>query len=286
VSRHVWRRAGRADLPELAAFLAAREEGCAGFTGRLLRDGELQLPLTVRGGLWIAEAGGAIAGAALCHHTRLAIPLLPVDRDSDALLGALLSARMWTAASAIGAPSDLDRFEALCGLEIRFAVPYRLMRLAGAPPSATGAAAPPGLEVRVASYDDLDALFPLQTAYEYEEVLTPLHRFDAAACRASLGRALKEQLVFVAEEGGKIVAKAGTNARGLGCDQIGGVFTLPERRGRGIGRALVGRLTAAIAELGRKAVLFVKPDNSPALSLYRHLGFEDIGPYRADYFDS
>ena len=144
----------------------------------------------------------------------------------------------------------------------------------------------PDLELRLATLDDLDALVPLQTAYEFEEVLTPIHSFNRAACRASLARALERHLVFVAEEGGVIVGKAATNARGISVDQVGGVYTLPQRRGRGVARALMEELLRAIEGSGRRAVLFVKPENAPARALYRGLGFEEIGDYRADYFEA
>jgi len=306
--RFKWRKAVRADLGELAAFLASREERCTGFSGRLLRSGELLLPSSLRGGVYVAEASGSgLVGALLCHPSRLAMPLLPAQGDEA--LGELLSLRGWVPASALGSPADLDRFCSICGIEVKVSVSYRLMRIGrrtsaadeaaavAAPAPATAAAGPrnspysvpggsPPILIRLAESEDLEALLPLQIAYEHEEVLTPVHRFDRAACRAALARSLREQLVFVAEESGTIVAKAGTNARGLGYDQIGGIYTLPERRGRGIGASLVGALVEAIAAAGRGVSLFVKPGNAAALSLYRGLGFEDIGPYRADYFDA
>jgi len=306
-----WRKAVRADLGALAAFLSSREDRCTGFSGRLLRSGELLLPSSLRGGVYVAEAeGSGLVGALLCHPSRLAMPILPAQGDEA--LGELLSLRGWVPASALGSPADLDRFRSLCGIEVKVSVSYRLMRLgcrasAAAPAGpgsrhssffASGDAVPgtvpggaipgdgPRIAIRLAESGDLEALLPLQIAYEHEEVLTPVHRFDQAACRAALARSLREQLIFVAEESGTIVAKAGTNARGLGYDQIGGIYTLPERRGRGIGASLVGALVEAIAAAGRGVSLFVKPGNAAALSLYRGLGFEDIGPYRADYFDA
>jgi predicted GNAT family acetyltransferase len=144
--------------------------------------------------------------------------------------------------------------------------------------------ATPGLTIRRTVASDLDALTPLQEAYEREEVLTAIHEFNQAACRASLARAIDRQLMFAAVEGGVIVGKAGTNARGFRVDQVGGVYTLPERRGRGVAGALMAALLAQIEGSGKTASLFVKPCNAPALSLYRRLGFADIGDYRADYF--
>ena len=121
-----WRKAVRADLGALATFLASREERCTGFSGRLLRSGELLLPSALRGGVYIAAAddsdqdGADLVGAVLCHPSRLAMPLLPAQGDvpaqGDEALGGLLSLRGWVPASALGSPSDLDRFCSLCGI--------------------------------------------------------------------------------------------------------------------------------------------------------------------------
>jgi uncharacterized protein len=297
-----WRRAERTDIPALTAFLAAREERCAGFTGRLARDGQLRLPPLLRGSVWIAApaspgaaAPGAaapsragtdpVAGALLCHPSRLAFPVLPPDEASDRELA--LAAGSWRAASAIGLASDLSRYEAAFRLEPKAAVDYRLMaRPEGARPTALSPLPPRGVLIRRAESSDLAALLPLQEAYEREEVLTPIHRFNAAACGASLARSLERQLVVVAEEGGTVVAKAGTNARGLAVDQVGGVYTLPSRRGRGLATALVSFLLAEIEGSGRRASLFVKPRNAPALSLYRGLGFVELDDFRASYYEA
>lgn len=295
MSSRSWRRADKADVPALTAFLAAREERCAGFTGRLARDGELRLPPILRGSVWITSpsapgaaaqgAPGAVAGALLCHPSRLAFPVLTRDADPDRELA--LAAGSWRAASAIGLASDVSRYEAAFRLEARAAVDYRLMaRPEGGRDAAAITPTPRGATLRRAGPSDLAALLPLQEAYEREEVLTPIHRFNAAACGASLARSLERQIVVLAEEGGTVVAKAGTNARGLAVDQVGGVYTLPSRRGRGLAAALVAFLLAEIEGSGRRASLFVKPLNAPALSLYRGLGFVELDDFRASYYEA
>jgi uncharacterized protein len=298
-----WRRAVGSDLPALSAFLRQREEARVGFTGRLLRTGPLgtaalRLPAAIRGAVWIAEAESApageapaILGAVLCHPSRLVFPIFPPEEGRDG--GLALLASSFSPASIIGMEADVLRYEAALRLSPQTRVTYRLMARGGAErpalARAEGAGRVPvrlsGLIVRRATPADLDALLPLQEAYEYEEVLTPIHEFNAAACRASLARALERQLVFAAEEGGVLVGKAGTNARGFRVDQIGGVYTLPSRRGRGVAAALMEALLAGIEAEGRRSSLFVKETNLPALALYRGLGFEDIGSYRADYFE-
>src|SRR2546425_12835478 len=62
--------------------------------------------------------------------------------------------------------------------------------------------------------------------------------------------------------------------------QIGGVWTPPELRGRGYGRAVVaGSLLAARERNVRRAVLFADPRNTAAQRAYLVLGFELVGDY-------
>lgn len=237
-----------------------------------------------------------IAGAILCHPTRLVFPIFPApDACEDSELGGSaldrdisLLASSFPAASVIGMEEDVVRYEEALGLSPRASVAYRMMTKAAADPSIPDPSriGYPGLSVHRAFPEDLDALLPLQEAYEREEVLTRIHAFNPAACKASLARALERQLVFAAKEGGVVIGKAGTNARGFSVDQIGGVYTLPARRGRGVASALMGALLAEIGGQGRVPALFVKPTNAAARVLYRALGFEDIGNYRADYFEA
>jgi predicted GNAT family acetyltransferase len=297
-----WRRAVRADLPALRAFLEADEAARVGFSGRLITGGELRLPSSLRGAVWLADAGrGSIAGALLCHPSRLAFPIFPAvsgaacgeasgDPASSAKLDRDLSllTSSFAPASALGLSRDVERYEAALSLSPRACVAYLLMRRSPRPREVVSHNAPayPALSLRRAEPADLEALLPLQEAYEREEVLTCIHSFNASACRASLSHALERQLVYVAQEGGVIVGKACTNARGFGADQIGGVYTLPERRGRGVARSLVSALLYELDAAGRGSSLFVKPTNASARALYLGLGFEDIGDYRADYFEA
>lgn len=281
-----WRRAQKADLPALGDFLKEREERRVGFSGRLLSEGRLALPSPLRGAVWLAGEAPALTGAILCHPSRLAFPIFPAEKAGDRDLGLL--AKYFSPASVIGMAEDVMRYEGIMGLEPKAAVRY-IMMSHNASESARGAApaaAYPGLGIRRAVLGDLDALMPLQEAYEREEVLTSIHEFNRSACRASLARALERQLLLVAEEGGVIVGKAATNARGFGVDQVGGVYTVPERRGRGVARALVSELLALIGEEGRRASLFVKTANAPARNLYLGLGFEEGGEYLARYYEA
>jgi len=141
---------------------------------------------------------------------------------------------------------------------------------------------------------------PLQAAYEKEEVLLDPSSYNPSITRAHLLQTLNEQIVVMASARDTVephapisgplsrspqpIAKASTNAKGIDYHQIGGVFTQRMYRGRGIGGSVVAFLLDTIFEDGRRACLFVKKDNIPALAMYRRLGFEKAGEYRIDYY--
>lgn len=283
-----WRRIDRSELSALESFLRSRESEAVGFIGRILREDRLRLPNPFRGGIWVCEAGrGKIGGALLASPGRVFFPLLPEDDAADEALPRALGTEFSAPSSLIGPADSVERLRSRLGLEPRAEVAYRLMlkRDPGFSPRAA-AQSFPALLVRRALGSDLDALYPLQAAYEAEEVLTPIHEFDPDGCRLALAHTLAEQLVVTAFLDGRCVGKAGTNARSFDLDQIGGVFVKPELRSKGIGRALMEALLDRIEAQEKGAVLFVKVANLPARALYAGLGFEELLDFRAEYFEA
>lgn len=128
-------------------------------------------------------------------------------------------------------------------------------------------------EARPVREAEAEALFPLQEAYEKEEVLFEPGEFQALASRLHFQKVVRQQEVLGLWEGGRPVAKAGTNALTGHWGQIGGVYTRPEFRGQGFQKSLMSALLARLEGQGRGACLFVKKANLAAGSLYRSLGF-------------
>ena len=168
-------------------------------------------------------------------------------------------------------------------------IEYRLMRLAraswaGPAAHASAAAAAEGVRVRRSGIGDAALLFPLQRAYELEEVVIDPALFSDAACLKLLRQGLRQELVFHASRDGRPLAKAGTNARGFGVDQIGGVFTLASERGKGLARIVMAALLEEIFAEKPAACLFVKTANAPAIALYERLGFTTLRGYVISYY--
>ena len=134
-------------------------------------------------------------------------------------------------------------------------------------------ALPSGYSIRIAGVKDAGIIFPLQAAYEKEEVLISEDRFNSIASFSNLEHDLETETVFILEKDGIPVAKAGTNARGSRYAQIGGVYTLPAFRGRGFGRATVSALVNYLSGISFPPA-FSSKRKQQTKSLYSSIGFK------------
>jgi len=141
-----------------------------------------------------------------------------------------------------------------------------------------------GLTLRKPHSDDMDALAALHAAYEQEEVLPSASEFNAAASRLNIERVFAKEQIFVAEIGGRLIGKINTNASTFTRYQVGGVYVLPEYRGRGIARRMAGEFISHLVAQGRGISLFVKKTNTAARRMYQRIGFDILGNYRINYY--
>ena len=168
--------------------------------------------------------------------------------------------------------------------------PYKMMRWNDSPSkvvskgSTTATILSGGEEIIRCTVNDMDFLHPLQKDYMKDEVAVPGRTLTDAEVDITLRQILKNQLCLALTVDGEIVAKANTNAIGINCVQLGGVYTHPLYRRNGYAGALVQALCKRATQAGRKPVLFVKEKNKPAFSLYQKLGFEECGHYTIAYY--
>jgi ribosomal protein S18 acetylase RimI-like enzyme len=161
---------------------------------------------------------------------------------------------------------------------------YDLMYMDREPQPALLQKGPPGLTLRVPERADIEAMFPLQKAYEEAEVLPPDAVFSPAACRLTLERIVTREHALVACIGSHIVGKVNTNAESFSRSQIGGVYVDDHYRGLGIGAAMIAAFVHDLIAEGKGVSLFVKKQNTAAKALYRRIGFMGAGDYRITYF--
>ncbi|MGO9310814.1 MAG: GNAT family N-acetyltransferase [Spirochaetia bacterium] len=273
-----WRQAGRRDLGALLEFLLPEEALFVPFTSRL-RAGSRGFEIHMD-----TDATGAVRDCFLHTSSGLLLPALSTGARDDRELSALLGNLRPMVHSIMGVGRCVDVIEANLPLPPTTRVEYFLMTLDGDSRHPVLPPEPSGLRVRKADAYDADLLYPMQKCYELEEVVIAPAHFNDAQCLKSLRLALREQLVYVAEVEGVPVSKAATNARGYKVDQIGGVYTAPSQRGKGLGRAVVSALLKEVFSEKQAACLFVKKHNRSALALYERLGFSPTADYVISYY--
>jgi GNAT superfamily N-acetyltransferase len=277
-----WRPASVRDERDLVAFLCRDEALCAAASARV-KAGERGCTA------YVDETAGAIRGALVATSAGLVLPVLPEGASDRTGLAGLLGGLRIPVHSVGGLEASVAAIESAMPLPPTTRIEYRLMHLArsawgGAAVHASAAAAAEGVRVRRSGTGDAALLFPLQRAYELEEVVIDPALFSDAACLKMLRQGLHQELLFHASRDGRPLAKAGTNARGFGVDQIGGVFTVASERGKGLARIVMAALLEAIFAEKPGACLFVKKSNAPAIALYERLGFATLGGYVISYY--
>ena len=273
-----WRTAARADLDSVLSFLLRDESLCVPFTARLRNGGRGQTVFVA------SDERGSVTGTLLLTTTGLLLPLLEDGAPAGPDLARMLRTAHPPVQSIMGTGRSAGFVEAVMPTVPTARIEYFLMSVSR---QNVRPALPPqdrGLAVRLATEADADALFPLQRAYELEEVVVDPRHFSDAQCLKLLRKTLKEELVFVAFKDGVPLAKAATNARGFAVDQIGGVFTVPEARGMGLGKMVVSALLKRVLGEKEAACLFVKKRNRPAIALYERLGFAPVTDYVISYY--
>ena len=89
-------------------------------------------------------------------------------------------------------------------------------------------------------------------------------------------------LFVVASDGGTVVACAGVRFVGA-VGELTKVFTLPERRGRGVGSALLRHVAEVCRERGTTSLrLDTRAELAEACALYERLGFVRVAQFNDD----
>ena len=124
---------------------------------------------------------------------------------------------------------------------------------------------------------DFERWEPLNTAYLIEEGLPAQGSLEQR--RVTFARQAADGHWWGLLDGLRLCAVAGLNARYESMGQVGGVYTVPDERGRGLGRAVMQTLChdAMTRHQLEKLILFTGERNLPARKLYESLGFSTIG---------
>lgn len=129
------------------------------------------------------------------------------------------------------------------------------------------------------SKKDASNLMPLHTGFFKEEVLPDGKEIYLPSLLRDLEKLLEKQKMLALKKDGLFVAKVQTNASSKNFTQIGGVYTLPQHRKKGYAEFLTRTITNQICSQEKTPILFVRKENSAALSLYKKCGYKSYGSF-------
>lgn len=125
-------------------------------------------------------------------------------------------------------------------------------------------------------------LIKLHTQYLLAEVATPQRPISYEKGEKISLSMLHHQLIAGAYEGEKLIGKVNTNLQGIHAVQLGGIFTLPEARKKGVASALLKAIMKRLERYFDYVTLFVRQENLIAQKVYQKAGFtveESLGIY-------
>ena len=290
----IWQRVTQDNFSELIRFILPYEYLCVNFTSRLLNNNRPELPPPREAALFIGKdvppdsyvTSSRVRAAVLITSKGLVIPVHEegISLSADQLLPLLTQIYRYVRRiyCVIGMESTVKQYEPHLHEAIdTFRSHYLMLRPKQRPLAPLSI--PVKIQIHHLTEKQIKHIFPLEKAYQYEEVVVHPERFNTAAYMLHFRKVVKSQKVLFASLNGVPISKAGTNAIGINHTQIGGVFTTPEYRGHGVARALMHRLIEEIQVSDRTPVLFVRTSNPSAIQLYRRLNFDIIGRYQISY---
>lgn len=135
----------------------------------------------------------------------------------------------------------------------------------------------PDDSIKCCTQNDYDDLFELQKSFLIKEVALKNQQVTDKECSFMLSNMLKNQVVMALLSDTEFVSKANTNAIGPHWIQLGGIYTKPLFRQNYYAWHLIYNLCLRIQKNNKKISLFVKERNTPALQLYKKIGFTPAG---------
>jgi GNAT superfamily N-acetyltransferase len=167
---------------------------------------------------------------------------------------------------------------------LRTTTPFCVDRVQAFMAVARGDVLGPGVEgMRCAVVADVDAVVPLVARYRVEDGLSNAGDDHTAWIRTHALERIHAGHLFVVEERGRIVFTGAFNFAGRAGAGLGGIYTVPDARGRGIAGRATADLCRIALETGPVATLHVDPRNAAAIRAYERAGLRRVGEYRLTF---
>ena len=262
------------DIDEIDRFLAPLTATSMFLRSNIRDHGVTGGPDRFATRIWLDREGPALVGMVGLTTGGMVLPQMPRREPSGMHRAARLLAGM-AVAGISGEARQARAFQAAAGLEGEAALDkdewlYEL-DLADLVIPAGGAA------IRAAETADVALLERWRAAY-HVEALGTAPSGAAELARRDVAAVLAAGTCRLLERDGVPAGMTMLNAAVPGWVQVGGVYTPPEQRGRGVARRVVAGHLAELRDAGvRRAVLFAS--DPAARRVYEAIGFRRTGSY-------
>jgi len=137
--------------------------------------------------------------------------------------------------------------------------------------------------LRPARARDLPRILPLAARYRVEDGLAREGEEVGDWLRSHLSGRIRKKAVYVLEESGRVVFMGAFNFRGTMGAGLGGIYTIPEFRGRGVASRATAELCRIGLAVGPVVTLHVDQRNAAAIRCYEKAGLTRHGQYRLTF---
>lgn len=229
-------------------------------------------------GFWGAWENGALVGIAIFRRGAISAASATQPRAARSLAYAMTARTPW--GSVVGPdPPCGDLVEALRGRErprVDRIQQFMFVRRG----DETGPCEP---ALRRASEADLEDLIPLVHAYRIEDGLSRPGDPITAWIREHTDERIGAGHVFVLREQGSIVFTGAYNFHGRHGTGLGGIYTVPAARGRGIASRATAEMCRTAFATSPVVTLHVNPANPFAIRAYERAGLRRAGRFRLTF---
>ncbi len=275
-------RLGPTDVPEALTFLDADPVTNVYVMALVLRDA-LARP---KDEYWVARRGGRIT--ALLYLGGYSGAVLPAGDDTEAAceLGVLAAERLGSLPKRFQVIGPAGMVRAMLR---HFPGPDHEPRLVR---EQSYLSLSPGRlpefvrlpELRPARREDYALVYESGAALRAEELLEDPRDIDPVAYARRAEEDCRDGHTWVWRDARGLCFRSSISALTADAAQVSGVYTSPPLRGQGIATRALAELCVRMIERSAHVCLFVNDVNTPALALYRRLGFEHRAAWMSAFF--
>ena len=271
------------DLGRVGTYLKNKEWEHTMLSSRFCRNGTIIMPENSL--IYITEKNETVTGVFLADQRGY----LLMSQESGMMIPAeilkfcQLATDFYPPYCVAGHPYLLDAAQGFFGKEIRRTINYHLMTSTAQTPSLPEIEA---ITLHRSKVRDHTKLLRLELKYQEEEVFNrELSMQDKIGLTLLYIEKLKKSPSIHAwsHKENMAIAKAEIAAVAFQYLQLGGVYTLPDWRGKGVAAHVVCRLIQMARAQNKNLALFVKKDNPRAIALYQKLMMEMHSDFRIYY---